>query len=213
MTSTPTRRTRGALVAGAAAALAVLPALPAEAAAATVTDDRFQKVSAAVAGPLEGGAEGATFGALVDGFAFTDENGQPATAASTDFFFGSIECLTDSSDVDLAVDRRLSTATLTGTTTGTCFDFETSSESTFTARFSLTWTATGPLETERTTTRTDGTLCRTTIRTREATATGTLTWSAPEFGIGGTGAPTSASPLLDRRDLCVTPPGSPASAG
>jgi len=193
------------LVAGAAAALAVLPALPAQAAAAAVTNDRFQRVSAAVAGPLEGGGDGARFAALVDGFAFTDENGRPAASASTDFFFGSIECLTGSSDVRVTIGPRLRTATLAGTTTGTCFDLATSSESTFTARFSLTWTATGPLETERTVTRTDGRMCRTTILTREATATGTLTWSAPEFGIGGTGTPTGASPLLDRRDLCVTP--------
>src|SRR5829696_5755723 len=187
------------LAAGAAAALTLLGGVPAEAAPATVTDDRFQRVSAAVAGPLEGGG---TFAALVDGFAFTGEDGRPAAAASTDFFFGTVECLTDSSDVQVSIGPRLRTATLAGTTTGTCFDFATSTESTFTARFSLTWTAVGPLETERTVTRTDGRMCRTTILTREATATGTLTWSAPELGIGGTGTPTGASPLLDR---CVTP--------
>ena len=207
MTVLAGRLRRVVVAAGVAAGLVLAPGLPAPAAAAaaTVTDDRFQRVSAAVAGSLQGGAEGATFAALVDGFAFNDDSGSPAASASTDFFFGSIECLTDSSDVEVRVGRRLGTATLSGTTTGTCFDFATGVESTFAARFSLTWAATGRLEVERTGTRTGGTVCRTMSRTREATAAGTLTWSAPQLRLAGTGAPTAAFPVLDRRDHCVTP--------
>jgi len=100
---------------------------------------------------------------------------------------------------------RVGPGSLTGSTTGSCFNFDTGRSSPFSTRFSVAWAATGPLQTEKSITRADGTFCRTTIRTREVAATGTLTWSAPEFGIGGTGAPSHADPLLDRRDHCVTP--------
>src|SRR5919109_1538200 len=105
---------------------------------------------------------------------------------AADAIFGDVECLTNEGSSTATFADDLSSATLTGSVTGSCFDFAQEKESSYSAEFDLTWTAVGRLERRAFGMRLDGTVCSTMVVSREAVATGTLTWSAPQLGIGGT---------------------------
>jgi hypothetical protein len=48
----------------------------------------------------------------------------------------------------------------------------------------------------------DGRVCTTKLRSRDAVARGSLSWSAPQLGIGGTGASFGEAGLTESRDRC-----------
>jgi hypothetical protein len=164
-----------------------------------VTVSTTSKASAAVSGPLEGG-EGDFFVAL-EGFAFTAD-GESGTNVSVDAFFGDVECLTLTSDATVTIADDLTTGRVAGRATGECFDFATEKSGAYTATFDVTWTASGRLERRSFASRSEGRICVTNVASRDAVARGTLTWSAPELGIGGTGEPFGAAGLTRLEDTC-----------
>ena len=180
-------------------ATALATATPAAAVVPEVSS--FEHVGAAVSGPLEGG-EGEFFVA-VEAF-LLEVDGQPVVNVAADAIFGDVECLTNEGSSTATFADDLSSATLTGSVTGSCFDFAQEKESSYSAEFDLTWTAVGRLERRAFGMRLDGTVCSTMVVSREAVATGTLTWSAPQLGIGGTGSPFGRAGIERFTDRCIT---------
>jgi hypothetical protein len=160
----------------------------------------FEHAGTAVAGPLEG--DEGDFFVAVEAFLF-DVDGEPVVSVTADAIFGDVECLTNEGTASATFDDDLSSATLTGSVTGVCFDFSQEEESSYSAEFEIAWTAIGRVERRAFATRGDGRVCSTMVLSREAAATGTLTWSAPELGIGGTGSPFGRAGLERFTDRCV----------
>jgi hypothetical protein len=157
-----------------------------------------EHAATAISGPLQGG-EGEFFFALD---AFVATNGGSLTYASADASFGTVECHTGNSRVRVEFAHDLSWATAAGVVIGSCFDVEQQVSSPYAARFAVGWAATGPIERDAFISRPDGQVCLTVVRARDARAGGTLTWSAPGLGIGGTGEPFGLAGIDETDTRC-----------
>jgi hypothetical protein len=134
--------------------------------------------------------------ATTDGSAFvaiTEED--TCTGETLRFAFGQ-------GDVELTIDRRLQTATLTGTLDAEITDFVTGETSTAPVTLDLTWSATGELSREKRHEQFDTEMCKAIFsfkgQARDATATGSILLAgenviAGESGFGQLGAQSSSS--------------------
>jgi hypothetical protein len=193
---------RAALLAAVLASVLAATSLPAEAGAARdVSVSTLRHANAAVSGPLDG-AKGEFFIAF-EAFAFRVD-GKPGTHVVADAFFGNVECLTDEAAAKVSIARSLRTATLKGAVTGSCFDLAQQKPSPYRATFEVTVKGTGRLDEQTFVTHDDGQTCISKLHSRDAGASGSLSWSAPQLGIGGTGAPFGVAGLTETRDRCRT---------
>jgi hypothetical protein len=162
------------------------------------------KVGAALSGPVEGMEGQQSFFTLE---AFLVEGTVVGLAADAEF--ADIACQGESFDATMTVADDLSTATLVGTVVGSCENRATGQMSLYTASFDVTWIATAPIKTKGFATVTEEQVCATVVRGRDAVATGTLTWSAPDLGIGGTATPFGAAGIDVFEDRCHPTGGTP----
>jgi hypothetical protein len=153
-------------------------------------------VRAAVSGPLEGG--GGEFFVLLEGFAFRNDDGR-GVAVAADAFFASVECMTLETEADVRFSG-LARATVEGSATGECFDFDTETVSPYRAEFRVVWRGRGRPTKERP----EDEACVSKISSRDSTATGSFSWSAPALGLGGSATSVVATELVEIRDRCTT---------
>lgn len=178
------------------AALACALVGEAEAAKPERSKSTVSIVRAVVSGPLEP-ADG-EFSMLLEGFAFRADH-ERGVAVAADAFFGSVECATLESDVDVKFSG-LTRAIVEGTVTGECFDFESETVSSYRAEFEVVWTGLGRMTKERL----EEQPCIRKISSRDSAAAGTFTWSAPALGLGGSATSIVATEMVELRDRCTT---------
>jgi hypothetical protein len=152
-------------------------------------------VRALVSGPIEG-ADG-EFSILLEGFAFA-AGGDRGVAVAADAFFGSVECTTLETDVRVRFSG-LTRATVEGSVKGDCFDFESQAASPYEARFNVVWRGLGQATKERF----EDEVCTQKIASRDSTADGFFSWSAPVLGISGSATSIVATEMVELRDRCA----------
>jgi hypothetical protein len=185
------------LSAGCLAAAAVVVLSLAGAAGAANADKSKSTVSivrAVVSGPLAGG--GGEFSMLLEGFAFKSSDGR-GVAVAADAFFGSVECATLETDADVKFSG-LTRAIVAGTVTGECFDFDSETVSPYRADFEVVWRGLGRTTKERS----EEEACVLKTTSRDSSADGSFTWSAPALGLSGSATSIVATEMFELRDRC-----------
>jgi hypothetical protein len=182
------------------AAAALVLALTIDSHAAKIEKSRstVSIARAVVAGPLQGGKD--EFSVLVEAFAF-DLDGDRGASLAADAFFGSIECTTLETDVDVMFSG-LARAKAVGSVSGECVDIDTGDSSAYEAELKVVWRATGPPTKDRFTELLGGEICSRKVSSRPPTASGSFVWSAPGLGLSGSATSIVATELYELRDRC-----------